>query len=123
MSKRIYAPSILIDSVEYKCKARSVSLEPGDYINYCEPEWTFSAEIELGYGASESWNLLEALEDTIVTVVLKPEDDTVAATNPSATISIRMPPVPFMMSDGRGERQTFSLEVVTEAVPAFSTGA
>jgi hypothetical protein len=123
MSKRIYSPSILIDDEEYKCKARSVSLEPGDYINFCEPEWTFNAEIEIGYGADESWNTLEALEDTLVTVVLKPEDDTVAAGNPSATFSIRFPPIPFMMSDGRGNRQTMNLSVVTEAAPVFSTGA
>jgi hypothetical protein len=123
MSKRIYAPSILIDSVEYKCKARSVSLEPGDYINFCEPEWTFNAEIEIGYGASDSWNLLEALEDTLVDVVLKPEDATVAAGNPSATFQVRFPPIPFMMSSGRGDRQTLSLSVVTEAVPTYSTGA
>jgi hypothetical protein len=122
-AKRLYAPSILIDDVEYKCKSRSVALTPGDWINFCEQEWTLSAEIELGYGATDSWNLLEALEDTVVTAVLKPEDDTVAATNPSATVSIRMPAVPFMTGAPRGERMTFDLEVITEAPPVFDVGS
>jgi hypothetical protein len=117
--KRLYAPSILIDEVEYKCKARSVSLEPGDHINFCEQEWTFTAEIELGYGVAESWNLLHALQDTIVDVVLKPEDSGVAATNPAAAFQIRMPSVPFMTGAARGERMTFSLEITTEAAPVF----
>ena len=117
MAKRLYSPSILIDSVEYKCKARSVSLEPGDYINFCEQEWTFNAEIELGYGATESWNLLSALADTTVDVVLKPEDVTVAAGNPSATFQIRMPSIPFMPSTGRGDRMVITIEAMTEAEP------
>ena len=121
--KRIYAPSILINSVEYKCKARSVTLEPGNWINFCEQEWTFEAEIELGYDTTESWNLLNALEDTVTTVVLKPEDATVAATNPSASFSIRMPAVPFLTGSSRGDRQTFTLSQVTEAAPVFSVGA
>ena len=119
--KRLYAPSILIDAVEYKCFARSVSLEPGDYINFCEQEWTFSAELELGYGAAETWNLLNANADTVVNVVLKPEDDTVSATNPSASFSIRMPSVGFMTSSTRGDRQVMTLEERTEAVPVFAT--
>ena len=120
-AKRIYAPSILINAVEYKCKARTVTLEPGDDINFCEQEWTFNAEIELGYGSGESWTLLEALQDTIVTVALKPEDATATATNPSATFSIRVPAVPFMTGATRGDRQTFNLEVATEAAPVFAT--
>lgn len=120
-AKRLYAPSITIDSVEYKCKARSVSLEPGDYINYCEQEWTFAAEIEIGYGTGESWTLLEALQDTVASVVLIPEDDTVTATNPSATFDIRVPAVPFMTDAARSERMVIPLEVVTEAAPVFAT--
>ena len=119
--KRLYSPSILIDSVEYKCFARTVSLEAGDYINFCEQEWTFNAELELGYGAAETWNLLDALADTVVSVVLKPEDSTAAATNPSATFSIRMPAPSFMTDSDRGERMTYSLETLTEAEPVFAT--
>ena len=117
MAKRLYAPSILINSVEYKCKGRSVSLEPGGYINFCEQEWTFAAQIELGYGAAESWNLLSALADTLVDVVLKPEDATVAAGNPSATFQIRMPSIPFMPSTTRGDRMVIDISVLTEAEP------
>ena len=119
--KRLYSPSILIDSVEYKCFARSVSLEPSDYINFCEQEWTFSAELELGYGSAEVWNLLEANSDSVVSVVLKPEDATVSATNPSATFEIRMPSVAFMTSSSRGDRQVMTLEERTEGVPVFAT--
>jgi len=119
-AKRVYLPSILINSVEYQCKARSVSLEPGDWINFCEQDWTFAAEIEIGYGSGEAWTLLEALENTLTTVVLKPEDSTVTATNPSASFSIRVPAVPFMTSVARGERMIIPLEVITEAAPVFA---
>ena len=119
-AKRLYAPSILINSVEYQCKARSVSLEPGDWINMCEQDWTFSAELEIGYGSGESWTLLEALENTLTTVILKPEADTVTATNPSATFSIRVPAVPFMTSVARGERMIIPLDVLTEAALVFA---
>lgn len=119
--KRLYAPSILIDGVEYKCKARTVSLEPGDYINFCDQEWTFSAEMELTYGADETWNTLSALSNTTVTVVLKPDDAAAAPTNPSATFDIRMPSIPFMTAAQRAERMTFTLEAVTEDVPVTAT--
>jgi hypothetical protein len=120
-AKRLYAPSIMIDSVEYKCKARSVSLEPGsDKINFCEYEWTFGAEIEIGYGDTESYTLLAALEDTVVDVVLKPADDAVADGNPAASFQIYMPPVPFMTTAGIGERMTFPMSVVTEAPPVVA---
>ncbi len=119
-AKRLYKPSILLNAVEYQCKIRSVSLEPGEHINYCEQEWTFSAEIELGYGAAESWTLLNALRDTIVPVVLKPEDAVVGATNPSATFQIRMPAVPFITSAPKNDRMTFTLESTTEAEPVFA---
>jgi len=119
--KRLYSPSITINSVEYKCFARSVSLEPGDYINFCEQEWTFSAELELGYGAAETFNLLEALSDTITTIVLLPEDTTTAVTNPTATFSMRIPATAFMTDASRGDRMTMTLEGKTEAVPVFTT--
>jgi hypothetical protein len=120
-AKRLYSPSILIDSVEYKAKARSVSLEPGDYINFGEPEWTFGAEIELGYGTDQAYTDLAALENTLVDVVLKPEDTTVGASNPTATFQIRMSPIPFLTSVARGDRMTVSISVVTEAAPVIAT--
>lgn len=119
-AKRIYQPSVLIDSVEYKCKARSVKLTPGDWINYCEQEWTFEADIEIGYGVSESWTDLDALRNTIVSVVLKPEDAVIGAGNPEATFQITMPAIPFMDSSDRGERQVISLSVLTESEPVIA---
>ena len=119
--KRIYGPSITINSVEYKCFARSVSLEPADYINFCEQEWTFSADIELGYDTAETWNLLNAIADTVVTIVLLPEEGgAVSATNPSATFSMRMPSPAFMTSTTRGDRQVFTLTGRTEAAPVVA---
>ena len=118
MAKRLYSPSILVNAVEYKCRARSVSLEPtGVDLNFCEEEYAFMAEIELGYGTAESWNVLNALSDTIVPVVLKPEDAVVSDTNPSATFSIRMPSIPFMPSTARGDRMVITIEAMTEAEP------
>lgn len=119
-AKRLYAPSILIDDVEYKCKAKSVSLVPGDYVNFCEPEWTFSAVIELGYAVAGTWNTLSALENTEVEVVLKPEDATTASTNPAATFSIRVPPIPFLTGEDRGTRQSMTFEAVALDVPVFA---
>jgi len=122
MGKRIYSPSILINSVEYKCKARSVTLEPnGTALNFCEDEYEFSAEIELAYGTGESWTLLSALAKTVVDVVLKPEDATTALMNPSATFEFYVPSVPFMSSATRGDRQTMTLSGPTEAEPVFAT--
>ena len=120
-AKRLYSPSILINSIEYKCKARSVSLEPSDWINFCEQEWTFSAEIEIGYGSGESWTLLQALANTLTSVTIKAEDSTVTATNPAAAFQIRVPSVPFVTAAARGERMIIPLEVVTEAAPVFTT--
>ena len=119
--KRIYAPSILIDSVEYKCFAQSVSLTPQDYSNFCEEDWEFSADIELGYGAAETWNLLDALDDTNVDIVLKPEDAAVAITNPTATFQIRMPAVAFLASTSRGDKQAITLTAMTLVAPVFAT--
>lgn len=122
--KRIYAPSILIDGVEFKCFARSVSLEAGDYADFCTQDWTFTAELMLGYGAADTWNLLYANANTTVEIVLKPEDDTVGPTNPSATFDFRMPTVSFMTGSERGARQSFTLTGMTETEPVFvSTGA
>jgi hypothetical protein len=120
-AKPLYSPSILIDSVEYKTKARSVSLEPGDYINFGEPEWTFTAEVELGFGTDEAYTDLAALENTIVDVVLKPKDDTVGAGNPTATFQILMPPITFMAPVARGERMTHTITTTTLAAPVIAT--
>lgn len=119
--KRLYSPSILVNSIEYKCRSRSVSLTPGDFINFCENEWTFKAEIELAYGAAASWNVLNVLAQTIVPVVLKSEDAATAVTNPAATFQIRMPAIPFMPETARGDRMTISIEMFTEAIPVFTT--
>lgn len=117
---RIIKPSISIDGVEYKCKSRSVDLVPGDQVNFCEQEWTCTVEVELTYGATGSWATLNALRDTVVTVVLSPSDATAGtADNPSATFDAMIPAIPFMSGATRGERQTFSLELVSEAEPVF----
>ena len=117
--KRIYGPSILINAVEYKCFANTVSLEPsGTYVTFCEQDWNFTASIQLGYSATDTWNLLNALADTVVTIVLLPEQGTaVSATNPSATFTMRMPSPAFMTSTTRGDYQVFDLTGRTESAP------
>jgi hypothetical protein len=119
-NKRLYQPSILIDSVEYRAKAGSVKLEPGDYHNFSEEEFTFEADIQLDYAVAGSWNLLYALAGTLVDVVLKPDSASVAVTNPTATFQIRMPS-PTFMDGARGDRQSFALSAMTEEVPVFAT--
>jgi hypothetical protein len=119
-NKRLYQPSILMDSVEYRVKADSIKLEPGDYINFSEEEWTLEVTILLDYAAAGSWNLLYALAGTLVDVVLKIDDASVAVTNPTATFQIRMPS-PTFMDGARGDRQSFGLIAMTEEVPVFAT--
>lgn len=117
---RIIKPSIDIGGTEFKCMSRSVELVPGDFRNFCEREWMCTVEVELTYGAAESWTVLDAFRDTTQTVVVSPSDGAVAASNPSATFTANIPAIPFMSGATRGERQTFILELVSDSEPVFA---
>lgn len=117
----IIKPSISIGGTEFKCKSREVSLEPGDLVNFCEYQYTCSIEIELAYGTGESHDVLNGFRDTVQEIILLPSDATIGTSNPSATFSAVIPPIPFMSGAVRGERQTFTLELMSEAEPVLAT--
>lgn len=117
---RIIKPSIVIGGTEFKCMSREVSLEPGDWINFCEQEWSLSVEVELGYGVGESWTVLQAMQDTDQLCVMRPSDGVLSATNPKATFTANIPAIPFLAGATRGERQTFTLDLTTNASPVFA---
>lgn len=112
---RIRDVSLLINSVEYKCRARSLNLDPLDGVVLCtdDLDYELTAEIEVTYGASGTWNLLNALNGTLTTFVVKPNDAAVAAGNPSASFSGYMPAIPFVRASP-GEVGTFELVVQSE---------
>lgn len=118
---RIVKPTIDIGGTEFKCKSRSVDFAPGEWINFCEREWVVSIDIEIAYGTGESWTVLNGFQDTVQTVVIRPDDGTIGLTNPSATFDAVIPPVPFMSGATRGDRQVFTLELTAEAEPVYAT--
>ena len=118
--KRIIKPSISIGGTEFKCSSRSVTLEPGDLINFCEQDWSLTVEIELSFGATGTWQVLNGMRDTEQTVVVSPSDGAISAENPSATFTAAIPAIPFMSDATRGERMTISLTLVAEAEPVFA---
>lgn len=119
---RILKPSISIGGVEFKCKSRSVSFTPGDWLNFCEREWTLEVELDLSYGADGSWNLLEAMFDTTQEIIISPSDGVVSVDNPSATFDAIVNPIAFMDGATRGERQSTTIELVAETDPVFDYG-
>lgn len=120
--KKIIKPSISIGGQEFKCMSRTVSLEPGDFINFCEQEWTASIDIEISYGPGGSWTILDGFRDTVQTVILSPSDGVISEDNPQATFEAEIPAVPFMTGAERGERMTFTLELTAESEPVFNDG-
>ena len=119
---RIRDISLLINAVEYKCRARQVDLEPLEGVTLCTDnlDYELTAEIEITYGATGTWNLLNARNGQLTTFVVKPLDGTVAPTNPSAAFSAYFPAIPFM-SASAGEVGTMSLVVQSEGGVIFTT--
>lgn len=117
---RIIKPSVSIGGTEFKCLSRVVTLEPGDPETYCSWEWSCSIDIELTYGTGGSYNVLSAWQDTTGTFVLSPSDASVGTGNPTATFEATIPPIPFMMGAEKGERQVFTLELMTDDEPVIA---
>ena len=118
---RIITPKISIDGTDVKAMSKSVTVAPGDDLNFVENEWTCSIDVELAYGAGLSHTVISALRDTVVEVIIAPVNGTVGAGNPFCTSDACIPAIPFMMGAVRGERQTFTLDLVSEGEPVFTT--
>lgn len=127
-------PSILIGTIEINCAAGSVSLVPtdkqADIETFCNPggerptatHWTLDVDVKLSYGTGTTalWNQLRALAKTKVTVVIKPSEAAVSDANPSATVTVWMPSIPFINAGiGEASKVTLTMPVVGE--PVFAT--
>lgn len=127
-------PVITINSVDYVCAARSVSLIPSDMKadvkTFCNPggerpsstTWTLDVEILLSFGAvsTGTWNTLNAIRKTRVTCTVKYDDGATAITNPLATFDIYVPSIPFV--NGKiGDAMPITLTAVVIGEPVFTT--
>ncbi|WP_395153724.1 hypothetical protein [Ilumatobacter sp.] len=117
---RIITPKISIDGTDIKAMSKTVSVVPGDDLNFVEKEWTCSIDVELAYGVGLSHTVIAALRDTVVEVVIAPTNAVVGAGNPHCTFNARIPAIPFMMGAETGQRQTFTLDLVSEGEPVFT---
>lgn len=118
---RTNKPFLSIDGTEFQCFGDNLSLTPDGIRNFCEDEWTLSVDVELTYGSGESHTALDAMRDTVKTVVVRPSTEAIGVTNPSATFTARIPAIPFMNGATRGERQRFTLELMAEDTPVYAT--
>lgn len=130
----IEKPSILIGTIEIQCAAGSVALVPTDKMadveTFCNPggerpastSWVIDIDVKLSYGTGTTalWNQLHALAKTKQTVVIKPADDAVSDSNPSATVSAWVPSIPFVNAP-LGEATKFTLTMPCVGEPVFAT--
>mgnify|MGYP003518144650 FL=1 len=121
---RIRNISLSIGGDEYKCRARSVELRPIEGVTLCtdDLDYELTAELELTYGATGTYNQLSALAGTLVEFIVSPLDGVAAATNPVATFDAYMPAIPIMVA-APNEVGTFELVVQSEGGAAVNLGA
>src|SRR5688500_16265709 len=121
---RAINPSVTIGTVpiEIICHARRVALVPEDEMadveTFCNPggeapsttSWVLTIEALQSFGPDGAdaglWDTLRPLAKTEQTVVVKPSSAAVGPTNPSATMTVWVPSIPFIDS-GIGEATTF----------------
>lgn len=128
-------PSILIGAVQLKCHSSKVSLTAEDkYVDvstFCNPDgekpstktWTGMLTILQSFDTTGAWQQLIALADgTPKTVVLKPKDAAVAATNPSATFEAYVSTPAFLDAEV-GEPTTYDIELKVVGAPVFAYAA
>ena len=118
---RIITPKISINGTDVKAMSRTVSVVPGDDLNFVEKEWTCSIDVELAYGSGLSYDVISALRDTVVEIIVAPKNAVVGTDNPHLTFDARIPAIPFMMGAETGQRQTFTLDLVSEGEPVKTT--
>lgn len=118
---RIIKPFISINGTEMQCLASTANVEPGDHYTFCSRDWSASFDLVLTYGVGGSHTVLSALVDTTATIVVRPDEGAVSADNPQMTFTATIPAVPFMAGATRGERQTFTLELMADDEPVVTT--
>ncbi len=135
-------PSVVIDSIEFKCAARSAMLDADDdevsIATFCNPkgtrpgatDWTAEFTLALTYGDSAqpatdddgTWNQLNAMRKQKKTVVIKPSDGAVTDQNPSATFEAYIPTIPFIDGEvAATDSQEFDLVLSPIGDPVFAT--
>lgn len=130
---RAVLPEITIDTVDFKCHARKLSLLPDqkfeDVSTFCNPggqipttaTWKCTLEMLQSFGINGAWNQLRALSGTLQTIVVYPGAGTTAAvTNPEATFDAWIPSIPFLDATP-GSTMTYTLELQVEGEPVFAT--
>lgn len=129
----IEKPSITIGGVEINCAAGSVALVPTDKMadieTFCNPggerptatNWVIDIDAKLSYGTGTTalWQQIKAMAKTKQTVVIKPGDAAVSASNPSATVSAWVPSIPFI-NGAIGEATKFTLTMPCVGEPVFA---
>ena len=125
-------PSFMIGGDEFQCGTATASIEPiyveTDAKTFCKPNatrrtivgCTASLDIKISYDTTGSWNILHAMAGTVVTVVIKPADATVAATNPSITFSAQIPQVLPLGNIEIGEVSIITLDLMSDAAPVIA---
>jgi hypothetical protein len=135
---RAINPSVLIGTGtpdELICHARRVALVPEDEMadveTFCNPggeapsttTWTLTIEALQSFGPEGAnpglWDTLRPLAKTQQTVVVKPLDGAAGPTNPSATMTVWVPSIPFIDS-AIGEATTFDIEFRVVGEPVFA---
>lgn len=135
---RAINPSVVIGAseIELICHARRVALVPTDEMadveTFCNPggeapsttTWVLTIEALQSFGPETTnpglWETLHTMAKTKQTVVVKPADTAVGPTNPSATMEVWVPSIPFLDS-GIGEATTFDVEFKVIGEPVFAT--
>lgn len=128
----IVAPRLTIQAADWSVAASKVRLVPesvsGDISTYSNPggeeeayvTWMFEADLKQSYGTDSTWTDLSALVGTVVTVEVAPADAVASGSNPIATVTFKMPHVPFIDAD-LGNATEWTLSSKVRGAPVFAT--
>ncbi len=127
-------PFITVNSLDLVCHARKVSLVPEDSMadveTFCNPggeapgstKWMLTISALQSYGAGATpglWDTLRPLAKTQQALVLRPDVAIVGATNPSATLLVWVPSIPFVDSE-IGQSTTMDIDFPVIGEPVFA---
>lgn len=129
-------PSVTVNTVELQCHLRNLGLtaedDEADVSTACNPNgtapgtttWTCTVQVLQSFGPEGAnpglWDTLAPLAKTKAAFVVKPKDEAVSATNPSATFEAWVPTIPFLDSE-LGQSTVLDLEFKVVGEPVFAT--